>query len=142
MARSGAPPVGRLGWIQIDCPDPERLALFWAEVLGSHIDFRLGDPPQFVNVAPTEHGAPSVSFQRVPEPKTVKNRVHLDLLVDDVDDVDEASARVEGLGGRRRDDHDFHEHGFSWRRMADPEGNEFCLVFGVQETPGRTPHGA
>jgi hypothetical protein len=35
----------------------------------------------------------------------------------------------QGLGGRRRDDHDFHEHGFSWRRMADPEGNEFCLIY-------------
>src|SRR5258705_13882498 len=94
MARSAdRRPVGRLGWIQIDCPDPDRLAAFWVEVLGSEIDFRLGDPPQFVNVAPTEPGAPSVSFQRVPEPKTVKNRVHLDLLVDD---VEEASRRVEG----------------------------------------------
>lgn len=140
MARSAdRHPVGRLGWIQIDCPDPGRLAAFWVEVLGSEIDFRLGDPPQFVNVAPTEPGAPSVSFQRVPEPKTVKNRVHLDLLVDD---VEEASTRVEDLGGRRRDDHDFHEHGFSWRRMADPDGNEFCLVFGANETLGRTRHGA
>ncbi len=125
----GSPPVGRLRWIQIDCPDPERLAAFWAEVLATEIDFRLGEPLQFVNLPPAEAGGPSVSFQRVPEPKTVKNRVHLDLLVEDVDG---ASARVEALGGRRRDDHDFHEHGFSWRRMADPEGNEFCLVFGVK----------
>jgi predicted enzyme related to lactoylglutathione lyase len=128
-----------LGWIQIDCPDPERLALFWAEVLGSEIDYRLGDPPQFVNVAAKEGGGPSVSFQRVPEPKTVKNRVHLDVLVDD---VGEATRRVEGLGGRRRDDHDFREHGFSWRRMADPEDNEFCLIFGVKEQLGGAGDGA
>ena len=58
-------PVGRIGWIQIDCPDPERLAVFWSAVLG--VD--------------------------VPEPKTVKNRVHLDLVVDD---VNAATPRIEG----------------------------------------------
>jgi len=43
--------VGRIGWIQIDCPDPERLAAFWSELLGVEIDGRLGSPPQFVNLA-------------------------------------------------------------------------------------------
>lgn len=126
--RTDARPVGRLGWIQIDCPDPERLAAFWAQVLAVDVASRLGDPPRFVNLAPTEPGAPQVCFQRVPEPKAVKNRLHFDLRVED---VDEACTRVESLGGRRRDDHDFHEHGFSWRRMADPDGNEFCLIYGV-----------
>ncbi len=121
-------PVGRLRWIQIDCPDPERLAGFWAKVLAVDIEDRLGDPPQFVNLASAEPGAPQVCFQRVPEAKTLKNRLHFDL---HVEEVDVACARVESLGGRRRDDHDFHEHGFSWRRMADPEGNEFCLIYGV-----------
>ncbi len=121
-------PIGRLRWIQIDCPDPERLAAFWAQVLAVEVDARLGDPAQFINLAPAEPGSPQVCFQRVPEPKVVKNRLHFDLLVDD---VNTACARVEGLGGRRRDDHDFHEHGFSWRRMADPDGNEFCLIYGV-----------
>jgi hypothetical protein len=64
----------------------------------------------------------------VPEPKVFKNRLHLDL---QVEDVDEACARLERLGARRRDDDDFHEHGYSWRRMADPDGNEFCLIYGV-----------
>jgi predicted enzyme related to lactoylglutathione lyase len=96
MSRGGdAPPVGRLRWIRIDCPDPERLAGFWADV---------------------------------PEPKVGTNRLHLDL---QVGDVDAACARIEGLGGRRRDDFDFHEHGYSWRRMADPDGNEFCLIYGA-----------
>lgn len=122
------PPVGRLRWIQIDCPDPDRLAAFWAAVLAVEIDERLGDPPQFVNLRSVEPGAPQVCFQRVPEGKVVKNRLHFDL---HVEDVDAACARVEELGGRRRDDHDFHEHGFDWRRMTDPEGNEFCLIYGV-----------
>jgi predicted enzyme related to lactoylglutathione lyase len=119
-------PVGRLGWIQIDCADPERLAPFWATVLGTTVEDRLGDPPQVINLAATDTDAPHVSFQRVPEPKVVKNRLHLDIAVDD---VEEATHRVKTLGGRRLDDFDFHEHGYSWRRMADPDGNEFCLIY-------------
>ena len=119
--------VGRIGWIQIDCPDPERLAAFWSEVLGVEIDSRLGSPPQFVNLARQSPNAPHVSFQRVPEPKVVKNRVHLDLVVDD---VNTATSRIESLGGRRRSpEDDFREYGYSWRTMADPEGNEFCLIY-------------
>ncbi len=121
-------PVGRLRWIQVDSVDPERSAAFWAKALGVDVVARLGDPPQFINLAAAEPGSPQVCFQRVPESKVVKNRVHLDL---HVADVETASARVEALGGRRRDDHDFHEHGYSWRRMTDPEGNEFCLVYGL-----------
>ncbi len=119
-------PIGRLGMIQIDCPDPERLAPFWCEILGVDIESRLGDPPQFVNLEPAEPGGVQIALQRVPEAKTVKNRLHFDI---SVDDVNLACEQIERLGGRRRDDHDFHEHGFSWRRMADPEGNEFCLIF-------------
>lgn len=118
--------IGRLGWIQIDCADPERIAPFWASVLGVEVEARLGDPPQYINLAATGPGAPHVSFQRVPEPKVVKNRSHLDIAVDDVED---ACSRVEALGGRRLDAFDFHEHGYSWRRMADPDDNEFCLIY-------------
>ena len=119
-------PIGRLGWIQVSAADPERIAAFWAEVIGVAVEDRLGDPPQYVNLAPAEPGAPRICFQRVPEPKVVKNRLHFDL---QVDDVDHACRRIEVLGGHRRDDHDFHEHGYSWRRMADPDGNEFCLIY-------------
>lgn len=124
-------PIGRLGWIQVDCLDPELLAGFWADMLGVEIATRLGEPPQFVYLAAAGPGAPRVCFQRVPEPKVVKNRVHLDLWVED---VDEATRRIEALGGRRRDDHDLHdeEHDEHWRRMADPGGNEFCLAFAVR----------
>lgn len=112
----------------MDSTDPVALAPFWAAVLGTEVDAQLGDPPQFINLAPAEEGAPRVCLQRVPEAKIGKNRLHLDLLVED---VEVASARIEALGGPRRDDHDFHEHGYSWRRMADPQGNEFCLIYDV-----------
>lgn len=46
-----------------------------------------------------------------------------------MDDVDEATARIEGLGGLRLQSDDVHEYGYSWRVMADPEGNEFCLIY-------------
>ena len=119
-------PIGRLRWITMDSVDPEALVPFWEAVLGTSVEARLGEPAQVINLAPAEPGAPRVSLQRVPEPKIGKNRLHLDLLVDD---VDVASDGVVALGGRRRDDHDFHEHGYSWRRMADPQGNEFCLIY-------------
>jgi predicted enzyme related to lactoylglutathione lyase len=102
------------------------LARFWGEVLGREIDEPLGDPPHYVGLIPTTDDL-VVTFQRVPERKAVKNRLHLDV---EVEDVDEAQAKVEALGGRRLPMEDFSEYGFRWRQMADPEGNEFCLIFG------------
>ena len=54
----------------------------------------------------------------------MKNRLHLDLLVDDPED---ACARIEELGGRRSVEEPFTEYGFTWIVMQDPEGNEFCI---------------
>ncbi len=117
--------VGRVGWIQIDCADPVGLATFWGAVLGQEFDEPLGDPVHYLGLVPTVPGAPVVSFQRVPEAKTVKNRLHLDVVVDD---VEAAAARVAELGGSvALEAH--REYGFSWRGAIDPEGNEFCLIF-------------
>ena len=118
--------IGELRWIQTDSNDPGRLATFWGAVFGVEVEARLGEPPQFVNLAAVAPGFPRVCFQRVPELKTVKNRVHFDVWVADVDD---ACRKVVALGAKRRDADDFHEHGYSWRRMSDPEGNEFCLAY-------------
>jgi predicted enzyme related to lactoylglutathione lyase len=123
-------PVGRLGWIQIDCADPVRLAGFWSQVLGVEVATPLGEPPHYLGLVPAGAGAPAVSFHRVPDAKIVKNRLHLDIAVDD---VEAASARIEDLGGSRLAHDDFHEYGFNWRVMADPEGNEFCLVYQIPE---------
>ena len=118
--------VGRLNWIQVDCADPVRLARFWGELLGQELDDALGDPPHYLGLVPTAPGEVMVSFQRVPEPKTVKNRLHFDI---EVDDVDAAAARIVELGGSIAEAEDFHEYGFDWRLAADPEGNEFCLIY-------------
>ena len=117
--------IGRLGWIQMDAHDPLQLAAFWSEVLGRPVDGPLGDPPHYVGLVPSGHEV-VLSFQRVPEGKTVKNRLHLDI---EVGDVKLAQDRIEALGGRRLPLQDFAEYGFRWRQMADPEGNEFCLIF-------------
>ncbi len=88
--------VGRLGWVQVDCADPIRLATFWGAMLGHELDVALGDPPQYLGLVPDRPGDVVVSFQRVPEAKALKNRLHFDV---SVEDVDEAAARVVALGG-------------------------------------------
>lgn len=113
--------VGKLGWVQVDAADPEAQAAFWAAVLGTTVRGRMGDPAHYV----TLEGAPRLVFQRVPEPKVVKNRLHLDLRVAD---IEAATAAVEALGATRFGGGDIEEDGVRWRVMLDPEGNEFCLV--------------
>ncbi len=96
----------RVGYLVIDAADPERLASL------------------FLVLSPTADGL-TVGFQRVPEAKAGKNRLHLDLVVDD---LDQAAAEVEKLGGRWLELGKTRElEGFRWRCMADPEGNEFDI---------------
>jgi predicted enzyme related to lactoylglutathione lyase len=116
-------PVGDLNAIAIDCADPLELARFWAAVFGRGIESPIGDGTHYVDLVPGE-GIPILRFQRVPEPKITKNRLHLDL---SVRDLDEACARVEALGGRRVLGKALAENGYVWTVMQDPEGNEFCV---------------
>jgi predicted enzyme related to lactoylglutathione lyase len=120
--------IGRLGWVQVDCPDPLRLAAFWGRVLGLAIDTPLGSPPAYVGLVPASRHDVVVSFQRVPEQKIVKNRLHFDI---EVQDVEVATREIQALGGERVATDDFAEHGFRWRTMSDPDGNEFCLIYNV-----------
>jgi predicted enzyme related to lactoylglutathione lyase len=117
--------VGRLGYVQIDCADPALLAGFWSQLLGLEFEPPEGLPSVYVGLPPTAPGGPAICFQRVPEPKSAKNRLHFDVIVDD---VDAATDRIARLGGSRLSE-DVSEDGFRWRVMADPEGNEFCLIF-------------
>jgi predicted enzyme related to lactoylglutathione lyase len=105
----------RLRAVGIDCGDPERLAAFWGALLGRGIARRSG-PYLMLETPP---GGLDIYFQQVPEPKTGKNRVHLDLRPRDPDATFE---RVLALGGHHLADVE------TWWVMADPDGNEFCLL--------------
>jgi hypothetical protein len=96
MGEASAQPIAELLSIQTDCRNPERLAAFWGAVLGVGEDFRLGDPPHDIDLLPTAPGRPAFCFQRVPEPKAVKNRLHFDLIVDDMDGATGESNRSVG----------------------------------------------
>lgn len=117
--------VGGLAWIIVDCSDPALLAAFWSQVLNVEVGESLEDPVQYQPLAPVTPSGPQLIFQRVPEAKQGKNRLHLDVRVKD---IEVAATRVEALGGRQLPGGDYSEDGFSWRVMADPEGNEFCLI--------------
>ena len=119
--------IGGLDAITIDCADALGLARFWAAVFGTEIGSAVGDGPAYVDLLPVP-GIPILRFQHVPEPKTVKNRVHLDVAVAD---LDAACAGVEALGGRRISADVFAEYTYRWIVMSDPEENEFCLVTGA-----------
>jgi predicted enzyme related to lactoylglutathione lyase len=108
----------------LDCADPQHLAEFWAPALGY---VTLGTAGSYVLLLPDGKPGPKLLLQQVPEAKTVKNRMHLDI---EAADIETEAGRLEALGARRvRDDH-MHEHGSAWILMTDPEGNEFCVCDG------------
>ena len=113
----------RLGLV-LDCADPDGLAEFWAKALGYAI---VGGAGAYVMLLPSEPGEPQLLLQRVPEPKTAKNRMHLDI---HVADIDAEAARLETLGARRVSSSPYEESGTRWHLMADPEGNELCVCDG------------
>ena len=116
--------MSRLKDICFDCADPWPLAQWWAETLGyqvrPHSDAELealgeGGPQSdpWIAVDPVDGLGPTFWFNRVPDPKPAKNRVHVDIY----GDVEELVARgAEVLDRRER-----------WTVMRDPEGNEFCV---------------
>lgn len=114
------PIAGTLSHLVVDCADPDRLAEFWTEILGVEVQSRWN---QYVILEPHLEGAPGLVFQRVPEPKTVKNRMHLDFTIED---LAAATDLIVASGGSHVDQHE--QGGVIARIMADPEGNEFCLV--------------
>jgi hypothetical protein len=137
--------------VVFDCADPNRLARFWAEALG----YKLDDPPEGYErwedwlrdqgipeerwndasaVVDPDGSGPRIYLQRVPEPKTVKNRVHLDLNVSGGasvpierrrEQVDAELERLVGIGATRL--RAVEELGVYWVVMHDPEANEFCV---------------
>ena len=137
--------------VTFDCADPDRLARFWATALG----YKLQDPPEGYAsweewlaaqgipkdqwnsasaIVDPDGVGPRIYFQRVPEPKTVKNRVHLDVNAGGGPGTppDERRSRVNAeverlVGAGATKLRAAEEHGEYWVVMQDPEGNEFCL---------------
>ena len=112
--------------ITFDCADPYLLVRFWSQVTGYQEDpenpNQPGDPEQYL---PGPGGQPGLLFIPVPEPKTVKNRVHLDLVPTDRT-RDEEVERLLGIGATLVADHR-RSDGTGWVVLADPEGNELCI---------------
>lgn len=112
-----APAVAGVGFLAVDCSDPPSLVDFWAALFGGEVErFPDGDarlrPP----------GGPVLDFLRVPDAKSVKNRLHLDL---NTTDLAAAVEQALALGATTADD---VYVGSGWQVLRDPEGNEFCLL--------------
>jgi predicted enzyme related to lactoylglutathione lyase len=108
--------------LSIDCGDAAKLAQFWADVLGSSVS---PDPTPESAAIDADGGAPRLAFHQVPETKTIKNRLHLDLISAQ---FGAESERLLTLGATRI--RDVERGSARWTTFADPEGNEFDLVAG------------
>ncbi|MBI2169788.1 MAG: VOC family protein [Actinobacteria bacterium] len=116
----------------LDCSDPQALAKFWGAALGYQPVMETG--PYVVlgpDAAAGDGQGPIIVLQGVPEPKQGKNRMHLDI---HVDDIEGEVARLEALGAVRADPDACRDELFCWQVMTDPEGNEFCVC--QPTTPG------
>jgi catechol 2,3-dioxygenase-like lactoylglutathione lyase family enzyme len=127
--------ASRMTEISVDCHDPDRLAAFWCEVLGWVV---IHHEPGLIEIAssPPDDAAlleavrsgpvvPTMFFAQVPEDKVAKNRIHFDVSPVDVSQEDEVE-RILALGATRADIGQTGDE--SWTVLADPEGNEFCVL--------------
>ncbi|MEW2014984.1 VOC family protein [Rhodococcus sp. NPDC076796] len=111
--------IGRMDEVVFDCAEPALLAEFWAEVLGGEPMVR-DERWHYVDVP----GFTRLAFQRVPEGKSGKNRLHLDVAVSDIDHaVGQAVVLGATVLGERHSD-----AAGTFQVLLDPEGNEWCLV--------------
>ncbi len=117
--------ASRISELVIDCLDPQRLADFWCEVLGFRV---LGEEDGYLEIGPGEGFGglqPTLIFSPTTEQKTTKLRLHIDINPTDRDQ-DAELERLLALGARPVD---IGQPGdASWHVLADPEGNEFCLL--------------
>jgi predicted enzyme related to lactoylglutathione lyase len=111
--------------IVIDCSDLDRSARFWSEALGYQPGQASPSQYRTLRPQPAEAGI-EILLQRVPEAKSgTKNRLHLDLRTAD---LEAEVARVTGLGATRLTTEPITEDGWRWHVLADPDGNEFCVL--------------
>ena len=106
--------------IVLDCADPEKLAEFWSKTLGYTIR---GFAEQWGFLTGPRDGD-VLLLQKVPEPKSGKNRMHIDVTTPDIEGK---AKELEAIGARRLSDEPLTQFNAAWIPMADPEGNEFCV---------------
>ena len=119
----------------IDSSDPKALASWWAKALDWQMVYEADDEaviipawvrPDIMRDTPWQQLGPGLVFVLVPDAKAVKNRLHIDLAPHTSQDRDAEIARLEELGARRIDVGQGDD--VSWTVLADPEGNEFCVL--------------
>ena len=111
--------------VAFDCADAAALARFWAEALGQQVAEGSTSERAVLLAGDGDTSWPLITFNKVPEPKTVKNRLHLDVVSDTYDTETE---RLLSLGAQRI--RDVQGDKFRWTTFADIEGNEFDLIAG------------
>jgi hypothetical protein len=114
--------TSRIAAITIDAREPRTVAEFWASALGWRV---VEEEDQIISIAPSDASWPTIDVIQVPEGKTVKNRLHLDLRADRSTAQEEVD-RLLSLGARRADVGQGSD--VTWTVLADPEGNEFCVL--------------
>jgi hypothetical protein len=111
--------------VSFDCADAATLARFWADVLGREVAEGSTTEHAVVLAGAGGTSGPPITFNKVPEPKRVKNRLHLDLISGTFDAETE---RLLGLGAQRL--RDLQGDKARWTTFVDIEGNEFDLIAG------------
>ena len=114
-------PIARPLAITIDCHDPGFLLSFWQQLVGGNL---MADSPDDYLMLEDIPIIGLMGFQKVPEKKQVKNRVHLDLEVPDIEEAVTSSTRI----GATRLGVVHEEPANFFQVMSDPEGNEFCFI--------------
>jgi predicted enzyme related to lactoylglutathione lyase len=109
--------------IVIDCSDLDRSARFWSAVLG--FEASRAATGQYLDLIPEGGEGVEVLLQRVTDGKREKNRLHLDLRTAD---MEAEVGRILALGATKVTDQPIVEYGWQWHVLADPDGNEFCVL--------------
>lgn len=116
--------AARIGNVAFDCDDVLKVAAFWSAALGRPLD--KGSSEQWASIGGTDGGRqePALYFNKVPEHKRAKNRIHLDLVNPDPSAIDELVRLGATVVSTHRLPQDIHQ----WTVLQDPEGNEFCIA--------------